>query len=159
MRCGGELCMKDIKSKLKCAARGSVTACGIDRPVVAVVVLGSFDLARQASHLSYPAIVDGPYAHEYRVLLLPRPIERPTDRPISEFDRHLPKFGHVFHSPSSRLFPSLRQGQRPTDDQHFRETILDAGHSLMPILHSVPLLRYSRDDSLSPLSLFSVVIE
>ena len=154
--------MKDIKSKLKCAARGSVTACGIDRPV-AVVVLGSFDLARQASHLSYPAIVDGgPYAHEYRVLLLPRPIERPTDRPISEFDRHLPKFGHVFHSPSSRLFPSLRQGQRPspTDDQHFRETILDAGHSLiMPILLSVRLLRYSRDDSLSPLSLFSVVIE
>ena len=99
--------MKDIKNKLKCGKRGSVTAVLIDRDETGPSLARSFDLARLASRLSYPAIDRGPYAHEYRVL-----------RPISEFDRHLPKFGHVFSLP---LLFARPEGQRPTE--HFCETI------------------------------------
>lgn len=130
--------MKDIKNKLKCGKRGSVTAVLIDRDETGPSLALSFDLARLASRLSYPAIDRGPYAHEYRVL-----------RPISEFDRHLPKFGHVFSLPLLFSSPDQRDNDRPNifARPFLRDAVINADPPL-------GLLRYSRDDSLTPSSFF-----
>ena len=137
--------MKDIKSKLKCGRRGG----GSDGILHAALIDRSRRRRRFARSRppGKPLILSrdrGPYAraHEYRVLSSP---DRPSDRRISEFDRHLPKFGHVFRSPllpSPLLFSSLLDNDRST--KHFRETIFAADRSLMPIL-LLASPRYSRD--------------
>ena len=113
--------MKDIKSKLKCGRRGG----GSDGILHAALIDRSRRRRRFARSRppGKPLILSrdrGPYAraHEYRVLSSP---DRPSDRRISEFDRHLPKFGHVFRSP---LLPSpllFSSGQRPIDQTFSRD--------------------------------------